>query len=54
MPSPIRFRVIMSAKVAGELQAIFTYIATDSRDNAAKTVERLLRTIETLEFFPPF
>lgn len=49
---PNVYRVRITPRVLHDLQTIFDYIAQDSPDNAAGTIERILDAIDGLEFMP--
>lgn len=52
MTTPVRYRIILSKRVAVDLQGIFDHIAKDSVANAAGMVERILDAIALLDTFP--
>ena len=47
-----RYRILLSKRVASDLERIFDHIAKDSPDAAAKMVDRILGSIERLKMFP--
>ena len=49
---PERFRIILSKRVAANLEAIFKRINKDSPQNAPEFVERVLDAIASLKIFP--
>jgi toxin ParE1/3/4 len=49
---PQTYRIIYTRRAADELTAIFTYIEHDSPRNAARLIERLLSSIESVDLFP--
>jgi toxin ParE1/3/4 len=46
------YRAIMSPEAGADLAAIHSYISRDSKNNAAKMVERILEAIESLKETP--
>lgn len=49
---PTEYRVIVSPRAYADLDAILTYIAQSSPQNAAKVIDRLLGQIHSLKYFP--
>ena len=47
-----RYRILLSKRVASDLERIFDHIAKDWPDAAAKMVDRILGSIERLKMFP--
>jgi toxin ParE1/3/4 len=47
-----RYRILLSKRVASDPERVFDHIAKDSPEAAAKTVDRILRSIERLKLFP--
>jgi toxin ParE1/3/4 len=49
---PEEYRIILTKRVASDLEKIFDTIAKDSSENASAFVDRILDSIETLKVFP--
>ena len=49
---PDGYRILLSKRVAKDLQSISDHIAKDSERNAAGMIERILVAIESLKVFP--
>jgi toxin ParE1/3/4 len=49
---PESYRIVLSPKVASDLEGIFNYIFHHSPQNAAAVVDRILTAIEGLKTFP--
>jgi toxin ParE1/3/4 len=52
MADPAQYRVVISARASADLQSIFDYIRTDSPQNAAGMVARLLDAMDSLVLLP--
>src|SRR5690348_1427817 len=50
--TPTEYRVIISPRAYADLDAILTYIAQSSPQNAGKVIDRLLNQIQSLKYFP--
>lgn len=48
----LTYRVILSSRVAGELEAIFAYVAQQSPQNAGLVVHRVLEALDSLKTMP--
>jgi plasmid stabilization system protein ParE len=49
---PARYHIILAREAVSDLQSLHDYIARDSPENAAKIVERILKSIFSLDSFP--
>jgi plasmid stabilization system protein ParE len=49
---PARYRILLSKRVAADVESIFKHIAQHSEQNAGKMVERILGAIAGLKTFP--